>query len=86
MSESTEDAIRSKVTDHIRDLLDAHWHSIVEIRDLEEGEVTIGFNVHVQASGLRPILKTKIRYARTFTDEAEEMLPDQNQNQLEIDA
>lgn len=81
----TEGLIREKILAHISELLESHWGRIVEIRDQEESEVTIGLNVNVDASGKRPLIKTKIRYAKTFTDECEEMLKDPEQTELAME-
>lgn len=83
--ESTEDQIRAKIVAHVTNLLDAHWSRIVEIRDEDAtSEVAIGFVVHVDTKGKRPVVKTKVRYARTFTDEAEEALPDLEQEEFPL--
>lgn len=78
---TTESSIRLAIIQHITELLDVHWSRIVDIRDQEESKVTLGLNVNVNAQGKRPVVKTKIRYAKTFTDECEEAISDQSQGE-----
>jgi hypothetical protein len=80
MSTANDDALKSQALDHLRELLDAHWHDARESAD-EEGRFAIGFKVAVK-DGVPAKLKVTSRISTTITDEIESTVDDPNQPQL----
>ncbi|MBL9154750.1 MAG: hypothetical protein JNK37_19880 [Verrucomicrobiales bacterium] len=80
MSTSNDDALKSQALDHLRELLDTHWHDARESAD-EEGRFAIGFKVAVK-DGVPAKLKVTSRISTTITDEIESTVDDPNQPTL----
>jgi hypothetical protein len=80
MSDSNDDALKAQALEHLRELLDTHWHDTRESAD-EEGKFAISFKVAV-TDGAPAKLKVTSRISTTITDEIESTVDDPNQPRL----
>ena len=80
MSDSNDDALKAQAIEHLRELLDTHWHDARESAD-EEDRFSIGFKVAV-TDGAPAKLKVTSRISTTITDEIESTVDDPNQLRL----
>ena len=80
MSDSNDDALKAQALEHLRELLDTHWHDARESAD-EEGRFSISFKVAV-TDGAPAKLKVTSRISTTITDEIESTVDDPGQPRL----
>jgi hypothetical protein len=80
MSDSTDHILKEQALEHLRELLDTHWHDARESAD-EEGKFAISFKVAV-TDGAPAKLKVTSRISTTITDEIESTVDDPNQPRL----
>ena len=80
MSDSNDDALKAQAIEHLRELLDTHWHDARESAD-EDGRFSISFKVAV-TDGAPAKLKVTSRISTTITDEIESTVDDPNQLRL----
>lgn len=65
------------------DLLTSHWERMRDIRSTADGsKLTTTLSIEVDDSGVRPKVKTKISYARKFSDDREIYVDDPSQTQM----
>ena len=80
MSTANDDALKAQALEHLRELLDTHWHDARDSAD-EDGKFAISFKVAV-TDGAPAKLKVTSRISTTITDEIESTVDDQNQPML----
>lgn len=84
-TKSVPDAsIKAAILDAVSELYDEHTDQIRLIRERAEGKViTVNFANEIDCSESQPVVKTKIRFCETYTDERTNKLEDTDQGTFE---
>lgn len=83
--EGIESATLAMIGDLVGGLIVQNWSQIKSCREQSESIVALSIGVTIDASGTRPIVKSKIGYAQKFSDAADGIVDDPNQEKLDLD-
>lgn len=54
-----------------RDLLGNYWNRVAEVREQNDGKLSVRITFKIDATGLNPKVKSRLGFSRNFSDERE---------------